>query len=125
VPFESEVLPAADVFVIVTGHEVVAAGDTSFQLTPPSVVYWYFVMADPPFVAFVHATDRVALPGVITTLVGAVGAVAAAEGVTETEDEAADEPAELIALRVIEYVVPLVRPGIVRGQLASTGLKAV
>jgi hypothetical protein len=125
VPFESEVLPATEVFVIVTGQEVVLDGETSFQDTPPSVVYWYFVIAEPPLVALVQATDRVVLPGVTTTLVGAVGAVAAAVGVTETDDEATDEPAELIALRVIEYVVPLVRLGIVRGQLASTGLKAV
>jgi hypothetical protein len=53
------------------------------------------------------------------------GVPGAPKGVTETAVEAVESPALFTAFRVIEYVVPLVSPGIVIGDVASAGFKAV
>ena len=53
------------------------------------------------------------------------GVPGAPKGVTETAVEAVESPALFTAFRVIEYVVPFVSPGIVIGDVASAGFKAV
>ena len=82
------------------------------------------MIADPPLEAgAVNATVAVVCPvAVAVPMVGASGVVA---GVTETEDEATESPAELTAFNVIVYAVPLVRPGIVIGLVASGDDSAV
>ncbi len=82
------------------------------------------MIADPPLEAgAVNSTVAVVRPvAVAVPMVGASGVVA---GVTETEDEATESPAELTAFNVIVYAVPLVRPGIVIGLVASIGDRAV
>ena len=69
--------------VMLTGEDVPATA--SIQFVPPSVEYWYFVIAEPPVEPAVKAIDAEPLPGVATSDVGAAGVVT---GVTDT---AADE----------------------------------
>ena len=71
----------------------------------------YPVMGDPPSepATQVNATD--ARPAVPATVVGGLGAPGGATGVMAAEGaEAALVPAELVALTVNVYAVPLVRP---------------
>jgi hypothetical protein len=49
----------------------------------------------------------------------------AASGVTLTALEAEDRPAELRAFKYTVYVVPPVRPGIVTGDVASSGFSGI
>ena len=65
-------------------------------------------MAEPPVeLGAVKATLACALPEVTFPMVGAPGA---ARGITEAPAEATPVPAELVAVTVQEYVLPLVRP---------------
>jgi hypothetical protein len=69
------------------------------QLAPLFMVYWYEVIAAPPFDAGAdHATVMEAFPGVAELMVGAPGVVA---GTTEAEAaDTGDEPAAFVARTV-------------------------
>ena len=60
-------------------------------------------------------------PNTIESMVGASGAPA----ITDTLPEAAPAPLSFNALSVMEYSVPLLKPGIVIGLVASLGSKAI
>jgi hypothetical protein len=61
---------------------------------------------------------------VATKLIGASGTVPT-DGVEETSDDGQDAPTELIALILMLYEVPLLRPLIVNGLKLDAGLRAI
>ena len=67
------------------------------------------------------ATETVALPWVGTSEVGADGVVRC---VTETDEDAVPLPAALTARNNTEYVVPLVRPLMVTGDVVPASASA-
>ena len=56
----------------VTGEVVPAAASDQFD--PPSVEYWYLLIAAPPSAPAVNVIDAEAFPGVAFSAVGAAGA---------------------------------------------------
>ena len=81
-------------------------------------MYWWLVIAAPPFAPAVKAIEAEPLPAVATSPVGADGTL---RGVTATEADAAPAPAALAARSCTLYGVPLVRPGMVTGLAVSAG----
>src|SRR5437763_16976931 len=67
------------------------------NVTPASVEYWYVVIAEPPVLPAVKATDSCWLLGVIASIVGAAGVVRGVSVVV-----AAEEP----ALAVVSAATP-------------------
>ena len=70
-------------------------------------VYW-LIGAPPSLAGGVNARIAWPLPGVAEVIAGAPGTV---RGVTDTADETVPPPAELVAVSVHEYAVPLASPG--------------
>ena len=62
-PFTKAVVPSDDCVVIDNGDSVVP-NVRLLHVVPPSVEYWYAVIALPPFDAAVKSTDKVAFPGI-------------------------------------------------------------
>ena len=81
--------------------------------------------AAPPSAPAVNDTETELLPGVAFNEVGGDGTVAGVTGVTDTGDDSRPSPATLMALSLIEEVVPLVRLGMVTGEVVSVGDSAV
>ena len=62
-PFTNAVVPSEDCVVIDKGDSVVP-NVLLLHVAPPSVEYWYAVIALPPFDAAVKSTDSVAFPAI-------------------------------------------------------------
>jgi hypothetical protein len=78
VPATKSVVPSVLKSVITIGDAVVPESVRSRQVAPPSVEYWYLIIADPPFNAgAVKGTDICRLPITIDPIVGVPGAIAA------------------------------------------------
>ena len=78
------------------------------------------MIAEPPVLAgATHVTARLVLPLVATTDVGLPGTVAGVAG-AELAD-ARPEPTAFLAITLITYAVPLVRPVTVRDGTVDTG----
>ena len=69
----------------------------SRQAVPPSVEYWYFVMADPLFIPAVKLTTNGCDPPVMVVIVGEPGVIS---GRTAAEATEVELPAVLVALTV-------------------------
>src|SRR5437763_12301937 len=87
------------------------------NVTPASVEYWYVVIALPPVLPAVKATDSCWLLGVIASIVGAAGVV---RGVSVVVAEKVPVPAVLTAATRKVYSTPLVSPVTVAPVVAVT-----
>ena len=78
VPATKSVVPSVLKSVITIGDAVVPESVRSRQVTPPSVEYWYLIIAEPPFDAgAVKGTEICKLPITIVPTVGVPGAIGA------------------------------------------------
>ena len=69
----------------------------------------------------VNAIEADLLPGAATRFVGANGP----PGVTDTGADAVPPPTSFTARNAMSYLVPLVRPGIVTGEVVAAGSSAI
>ena len=112
-PLTSAVELSEDCVVIDNGVSVVPKVRL-LHVAPPSVEYWYEVIALPPVDAAVNSTDNVALPGTTRFTVGAAGTV---HGMPSIVTEDAPLPSAFTWRTCNAYAVPLRRPVITIGEL--------